>query len=64
LVQKLLEAVFKRKRDPRFRGRDATQRFIIEDALEHYFSLSEVPSPNPEKDLAEREEGGYHEREF
>ncbi len=37
LVDKLLDTVFKRKRDPDVRMRDASQRAIIEAALEEYF---------------------------
>ena len=37
LIEKLLDMVFERKRDPRFKGRHATQRSVIEDALEYYF---------------------------
>jgi hypothetical protein len=37
LVDKLLDAVFKRKRDPKVKNQDATQRAIIEKALENYF---------------------------
>ena len=37
LMEKLLEVVFKRKRDANLKGRDATQRSVIEEALEYYF---------------------------
>jgi hypothetical protein len=37
LVDKLLDAVFKRKRDPKVKNQNATQRAIIEEALENYF---------------------------
>ena len=37
LMEKLLEVVFKRKRNPKYKGRDATQRSVIEEALECYF---------------------------
>ena len=37
LVDKLLDMVFKRKRNPDVRMRDASQRAIIEEALDHYF---------------------------
>ena len=37
LIDKLLDTVFKRKRDSKFKGREATQRSVIEDALEQYF---------------------------
>ena len=40
LSEKLLEAAFKRKRDPRFKGR-ASQRSVVEDALEQYFRNEE-----------------------
>ena len=37
LVDKLLDKVFKRKRDPKVNNRIASQRAIIEEALENYF---------------------------
>jgi len=37
LIDKLIDTVFKRKRDPNIDNRDATQRAVIEDALESYF---------------------------
>jgi phage terminase large subunit-like protein len=37
LVDKLLDMVFKRKRDPAVKMRDASQRAIVEEALEKYF---------------------------
>ena len=37
LVDKLLGAVFRRKRDPKVKNRNATQRAVIEEALENYF---------------------------
>jgi len=37
LLDKLIDVVFERKRDPKFRKRNATQRSVIEDALESYF---------------------------
>ena len=37
LMEKLLDTVFKRKRNPKYKGRDATQRSVIEEALECYF---------------------------
>jgi len=40
LSEKLLEAAFKRKRDPRFKGR-ASQRSVVEDALDRYFRIEE-----------------------
>ena len=40
LSEKLLDATFKRKRDPRFKGR-ASQRSVVEDALEQYFRNEE-----------------------
>ena len=36
LSAKLLDVVFKRKRDPKFKGR-ASQRSVVEDALDLYF---------------------------
>lgn len=42
LIEKLLDVVFERKRDPTFKGRDATQRSVIEDALEHYFRTKRI----------------------
>jgi len=38
LADKLLEVVTARKCDPRHKRKDATQRVIIEEALEEYFS--------------------------
>ena len=49
LSEKLLEAAFKRKRDPKFKGR-ASQRSVVEDALERYF--------RNEEDAARDSEGG------
>ena len=49
LSEKLLDATFKRKRDPKFKGR-ASQRAVVEDALERYF--------RNEKDAARDSEGG------
>jgi hypothetical protein len=40
LSEKLLEVVFERKRDPKFKGR-ASQRSVVEDALEQYFRNEE-----------------------
>lgn len=40
LSDKLLDAAFKRKRDPRFKGR-ASQRSVVEDALDRYFRNEE-----------------------
>jgi len=37
LADKLYEIVFKRKRNPEFKRKDATQRAIIEEALNEYF---------------------------
>jgi len=37
LIDQLLDMVFKRKRDPRVNNRIASQRAIIEEALEKYF---------------------------
>ena len=37
LMDQLLGLVFQRKRDPYIKGRAATQRGIIEEALQHYF---------------------------
>jgi len=37
LADKLYETVFKRKRNPKFRRKDATQRAIVEEALNKYF---------------------------
>ena len=37
LIEKLLEAVFKRKRDRKIKNRSATQKAVIEEALEKYF---------------------------
>ena len=40
LSEKLLDAAFRRKRDPKFRGR-ASQRSVVEDALDQYFRNEE-----------------------
>jgi predicted RNA binding protein with dsRBD fold (UPF0201 family) len=37
LIEKLLDTVFKRKRNRKIKNRDATQRAVIEEALEMYF---------------------------
>ena len=37
LADKLLEAVIARKRDPKHKRKDASQRAIIEEAMEEYF---------------------------
>jgi len=42
LIEKLLDAVFKRKRDSSIKMRNATQRAIIEEALEKYFMQESV----------------------
>ena len=44
LADKLIEAVFNRKRDRSFQRKDATQRFIIEQALETWFEEHPVKS--------------------
>ena len=49
LNEKLLDEVFKRKRDPKFKGR-ASQRSVVEDALDQYF--------RNEEDAARDSEGG------
>ena len=46
LSEKLLEAAFKRKRDPKFKGR-ASQRSVVEDALEQYFRNEEHAGRDP-----------------
>ena len=46
LSEKLLEATFKRKRDPKFKGR-ASQRSVVEDALEQYFRNEEDTDREP-----------------
>ena len=43
LVDRLVDEVFKRKRDPNISHRDATQRAIIEEALELFFSDAKQP---------------------
>ena len=43
LSEKLLDAAFKRKRDPRFKGR-ASQRSVVEDALDQYFQNEDAGS--------------------
>ena len=40
LSEKLLDAAFKRKRDPKFKGR-TSQRSVVEDALDQYFRNEE-----------------------
>ena len=42
LIEKLLDAVFKRKRDRKIKNRSATQRAVIEEALEKYFMQESV----------------------
>ena len=42
LIEKLLDRVFKRKRDRKIKNRNATQRAIIEEALEMYFMQDSV----------------------
>ena len=37
LAERLLELVYQRKRNPNIKGKVATQRAIIEEALEQYF---------------------------
>ena len=37
LIDKLLDTVFKRKRDPKVKNQNATQRATVEEALENYF---------------------------
>jgi len=44
LIEKLLDAVFKRKRDHKVENRNATQRAIIEEALEKYFMQDNMQS--------------------
>lgn len=39
LLQQLMQCVYKRKCDPKFKGR-STQRAVIEEALEAYFHKS------------------------
>ena len=46
LSDKLLEATFKRKRDPKFKGR-ASQRSVVEDALDQYFRNEEDAGRDP-----------------
>ena len=46
LSEKLLDAVFKRKRNPQFKGR-ASQRSVVEDALEQYFRNEEDARRDP-----------------
>ena len=41
LIDRLLETVFKRKRDPKTANRAASQRAIVEEALERYFKNHE-----------------------
>jgi hypothetical protein len=42
LIEKLLDTVFKRKRDRKVKNRKATQRAVIEEALEIYFTQDSV----------------------
>ena len=42
LIEKLLDTVFKRKRDRKVKNRQATQRAVIEEALEMYFTRDSV----------------------
>ncbi len=42
LIEKLLDTVFKRKRDRKIKNRNATQRAVIEEALEMYFMQNSV----------------------
>ena len=42
LIEKLLDTVFKRKRDRKVQNRKATQRAVIEEALEMYFMQDSV----------------------
>jgi hypothetical protein len=42
LIEKLLDTVFKRKRDRKVKNRKATQRAVIEEALEMYFMQDSV----------------------
>ena len=42
LIEKLLGAVFKRKRDRKIKNRCANQRAVIEEALEKYFMQESV----------------------
>jgi hypothetical protein len=42
LMEKLLDTVFKRKRDRKVKNRKATQRAVIEEALEMYFMQDSV----------------------
>ena len=46
LSEKLLDATFKRKRDPKFKGR-ASQRSVVEDALDQYFRNEEDAGRDP-----------------
>jgi hypothetical protein len=42
LIEKLLDTVFKRKRDRKVKNRKATQRAVIEEALEMYFMQESI----------------------
>jgi hypothetical protein len=42
LLEKLLDTVFRRKRDHKIKNRSATQRAVIEEALETYFMQDSV----------------------
>jgi hypothetical protein len=43
LADRLLDLVFKRKLDPKIKNRNASQRVIIEEALENYFKYEAKP---------------------
>lgn len=49
LIDKLIDEVFNRKRDPTLKGCRATQRSVIEEALEHYFESKSVPNETAEE---------------
>lgn len=42
LIDRLLDAVFKRKRDPNTKKKVASQRMVVEEALEQYFKNNET----------------------
>jgi hypothetical protein len=52
LIDKLINTVFERKRSSKYIGRNATQRSIIEEALEHYFNRygDQIESDKPKKE--------------
>ena len=44
LIEKLIDTVYKRKSDPKIRKKNASQRAVIEEALELYFQNKHADS--------------------